>query len=572
MLGGRFVIGRWPLALGGSLAAHAAIVGAALAAWPAPPPAAEPTTSVVVLDDEPPNVTIEAEITQAESGVATADGGAKDDASHDDASGTAEALPSEIVDEAAEASVAAPHPRKRPKHDVASAEHPAKSKQRAKAAHPEEAPDTKRKKKLAKRRNPHTEAAAVAAHPKAAEPRATTTEPPPAPPPDLQAIAAALPAPNAPPPKEKDKEDAKKGKEEHAAAGSGAGTTTTFKFARTTATGGAESVADAQYIGDHDAAAPKNTRVATTTERSSGNARGSGDALPVPEGHANDAKGPLAHTAVAAPSPESSAGDRTTAGRIEGAGPAAGPKPNPRRLFMLGELSDAQIAARPPADQPQITLVVPRKRAPAARLALVVAPQEPPKAPSAPPPSPTAQDLLTQPLPSVTPAPEAVAAEDGFWAGEGEATAGTGTDAADSPDPVAGENVHRTIFKKDGAGWTEVTTLEDAVELSDHAAVSVRQTELGTWFTPVDDLVRLGWRPPLDQLVLGVGGRVTVEFTVRRNGRVAEVSLVDANVPLTLQEAALAAVPEAVAPPPNGYAPLRVRYVFRYGTSGGKLN
>lgn len=566
------MIGRWPLALGGSLAAHATFFGAVLTAWPSPPRAEEATTSVHILDDEAPNVTIEAEITQAEAIAGRAGDGANNLADPDDASGTAEALPPEAVDEAAEALAGAKRSRRVSKHHDRGAERHTHSDRPAKppdaARQPTVSPEPKHK--VTEKRRPSGETAQPEVPPAAPGPPMVATVPPPLPTPVPAFKVAALAKP---PPMEAERpDDAKKGKEAHAAAGSGAGTTTTFKFARTTAIGGGESVADAQYIGDHDAAAPANTRVATTTERSSGNARGSGDTLPVPEGHANDAKGPLAHSAVAAPSPESRAGDRTTAGRVEGAESAAAPTAHQRRIFMLGEVSDAQVAARIAADQPPKTLVVRRKRAPAAKLAVIVAPEPLPPAPISTPAPATAEALLTTPLPAVNDAPAPASSEDGFWAGAGETTAGTGTAAADSPDPTAGENVQRTIFKKDGAGWTEVTTLEDAVELSDQAAVSVRQTELGTWFTPVDDVVRLGWRPPLDQLVLGVGGRVTVEFTVRRNGRVANVGLVDSNVPLTLQEAALAAVPDAVAPPPNGYAPLRVRYVFRYGTSGGKLN
>lgn len=566
------MIGRWPLALCGSVAAHATFFGAVLAAWPAVPIAEEAAASVVVLDDEPPNVTIEAEISQGESSAPGVGEGANNHVTSGEATGTADALPPEVVAAAAETAQSAARARKAPKHDIASVEAQKQSKRHPRQASEETKASEKQMEKAVKKTSLPGEAPSPSARIAAPSKSTPAAVPPELPPPTVDAAAPSAAVAKPPPPAAEVREDAKKGKEEHAAAGSGAGASTTFKFARTTATGGGDSVADAQYIGDHDAAAPTNLRVATTTERSSGNARGSGDALPVPEGHANDASGPLAHTAVAAPSPEARPGDRTTAGRAEGAAPASAPVATRRRLFMLGEVSDAQIAAQREATLPQKTLFIHRKHSPAAKVTVLVAPELPPAAPLASPTPLTAEALLSEPLTAVTPAPEPVAAEDGFWAGEGESTSGSGTDAADSPDPMAGEDVQRTIFKRDGAGWTEVTTLEDAVQLGDHAAVSVRQTELGTWFTPVDDLVRLGWRPPLDQLVLGVGGRVTVEFTVRRNGRVEQVKLVDANVPLTLQEAALAAVPDAVASPPNGYAPLRVRYVFRYGTSGGKLN
>ena len=82
---------------------------------------------------------------------------------------------------------------------------------------------------------------------------------------------------------------------------------------------------------------------------------------------------------------------------------------------------------------------------------------------------------------------------------------------------------------------------------------------------PVDDLVRARWTWPEAEKALGVKGRVVVEFTVGRDGRVSDVALLEANVPLSMQEAALVAVPAAVAPPPDGQGPLRVRYVFRYG-------
>ena len=462
---------RWPLALAGSATAHALGWWTVFALW-TPPPLEEDqiVTAVDLLDEAAPDPTVPAQ----------------------NAAGAAVAGESEVeAGVAAEAKVEPkealrPAPKARPKlkaREVSSASRPNATK-----------PKPVKKKAVVKPNDPNPTPATVSL---------SVAETPPPPP------TAAEPPPD----------DADKDKKNVAASGTGQGAAQSFKFARSATPDQGESAPATAYIGDRNVSAPETLRVATTTERSSGNARGSGEALPVPEAHKHDDRGELAIHAVATPSPEAGGGDETLAGAAPGI-PA---------VQSLPDLS--------PVD------VLTSQRKEPNRRGIAEALPEPASAPT-----------------------------DGFWRGDGAAGAGEGDAAMDSPAPTAGENVQRAVFKKNGAGWTEVTALEDNVLLGDHAAVSIRQTEVGEWFTPVDDLVRLGWRPPLDQVALGVSGRVTLQFVVKKNGRVTDLAMVDANVPLSLQEAALLSVPSAVAPPPRGSAPLRVRYVFRYGTTGSEVN
>ncbi|MBM4367588.1 MAG: TonB family protein, partial [Deltaproteobacteria bacterium] len=170
--------------------------------------------------------------------------------------------------------------------------------------------------------------------------------------------------------------------------------------------------------------------------------------------------------------------------------------------------------------------------------------------------------------PSATAAPGERLADD-FWVapllGTGAGDSGEGSDGEDSPSAVAGDDVAKVIYKRDGAAWIDLAVADERAERGDSNQVNVTRTALGTWFVPVDDLVRATWTWPEAEKALGVRGRVVVEFTIAVDGRVSDVALVDANVPLSMQEAALAAIPAAVAPPPEGEGPLRVRYVFRYG-------
>ena len=451
---------RWPLALAGSAAAHALGWQTVVALWkPAPVEADETVAAVELLEEGAPDATVPSKTAtemepDPEAGVAAA---AATKPPED--APAAPPVPNGAIANAAQAPVAKPE-------QVDDRTAPAHSK-------------------------PPAARLSIAD---------ATRPPPPAP--------EQLPEAEKPKPPPKEPDDSAKN-----IAAAGPGAVQSFKFARTATPDQGESAPATPYIGDRNVSTPATSRVATTTERSSGNARGGGEALPVPEAHQHDERGELARIAVAEPSPEAQGGNSTSAGSAH--------------IFQVDEAPRRKRVAEPEA---------------------ALAPPQPPPPPAEEP------------------------AADGFWGGHGPAVDGEGDASTDSPEPTAGENVQRAVFKKDGAGWTEVTALDDSVQLGDQAAVSIRQTDMGVWFTPVDDLVRLGWRPPLDQIALGVTGRVTLQFVVKRNGRVTELAMVDANVPLSLQEAALLAVPSAVAPPPRGSAPLRVRYVFRYGTTGTEVN
>jgi TonB family protein len=124
--------------------------------------------------------------------------------------------------------------------------------------------------------------------------------------------------------------------------------------------------------------------------------------------------------------------------------------------------------------------------------------------------------------------------------------------------------VERLRLKVDGAGWTELTVLDESVERGEKVAVSVQRTELGVWFTSVDDQVRAGWKSPPAATALGYGGTVVVTFEIARDGAIREVVVAHSNVPVELEQAALGAIPRKVAAPPRGFAPLKVQYSFRY--------
>ncbi|MSQ02421.1 MAG: TonB family protein [Myxococcales bacterium] len=339
-----------------------------------------------------------------------------------------------------------------------------------------------------------------------------------------------------------------------------------FRFARSAGlpSAEAEDVADARHIGDQNVAAPTDTRAATTVERSAGNAKARGEALPIPEGHDAAKDAPTARSAVARPSPVAVTGEDSTAGARPGVGataeargqaqPTAGSAPPPAgpgglRLWVAGELSDADLErVRSPLPPPPVTPRPPVRRKPvriptreepdASTLAATAAPAQPPR----PPPE-----------------------SDGFWGGIGVGDVGLGTTMDATPAAVAGDDVQKATFSDEGAGWTDLTMLDETVTEADNAQVAVRRTALGVWFAPVDDLVRAGWTVPRAAKALGVTGRVIVEFVIDKHGAVKDVTMIDANVDLDLQLAALAAVPAAVPPPPGGTGALRVRYTFRYG-------
>ncbi len=433
------------------------------------------------------------------------------------------------------------------------------------AKHAAKAPavaDAEREKLLAK--------AAIQAPP--AQPAPTPAAEPPPPPPKVEAE----------PPKDRKKPEG----EEAAATGDGSGgasSATWFKFARTSEIGGAAGAPTASpYIGDRNVSVAKAVRVATTTERSAGNGKGHGVALPTPKGHREDDKAPLARDLTPDASAAPVSGANTVAGGPSGAtgsaveaAVAGAPLPMGLHLSVAGEVSDEQVRAAHEADL-VLTAPTPKprrrpaKRAPTAKATPATAPTEtkdlPPAVATAAPPTeaPAASAVSTPP---VVPA----AAEDAFWGGDapedGVANAGAGTAAADSPEARAGEDVKRSVFKKDGAGWTEITTLEDEVELGDAAAVGVRKTDLGVWFTGVDDMVRASWKPPIAELALGAEGRVLIEFTVLRNGKIRDVVMLDSNASKPMQQAAIDAVPAGVPRLPGSYGPLRVRYLFRYGSA-----
>ena len=338
-----------------------------------------------------------------------------------------------------------------------------------------------------------------------------------------------------------------------------------LRFARSAGTPAADpdAVADASHIGDQDIAAPTDTRAATTVERSAGNARARGEALPIPEGHDAAKDAPTARAAVARPSPVAVSGEDSTAGARPGESamdqaeeaqpspPDAAPVPGPSglRLWVAGELSDADLERVRSPLPPPVVKPKPKPR------------RKPTSAPALAELEPSTVTALVAPAPPPRPAPES----DGFWGGGGAGDAGLGSQANDTPAAEAGDDVQKAIFTDEGAGWTDITMLDEDVTEADKAQVAVRRTALGVWFAPVDDLVRGGWKVPLAVRALGVTGSVIVEFTIDKRGAVNDVAMIDANVDLELQLAALAAVPAAVPPPPGGTGTIRVRYTFRYG-------
>ena len=324
-----------------------------------------------------------------------------------------------------------------------------------------------------------------------------------------------------------------------------------FKFARSSAPdGGGTGVGGTEFIGDRTVTVPRTKRSPTTAERGVGNARGVGASSPAPDGHVSAPDAPIRYDVVASPSPAPVAAEPDEAGvrTTEAPSPAATP-PARLRLSWAGEISDAQLeafAAPAPAVVPA-RLVARRKarskRTPAAN----------------PAPTPRAPELPA-PLPPL---------DDEFWSGPGESFVGEGSGDRVGTPGEAGADVQRLVLKVDGAGWTELTALDDDVDKGLIAAVSVQRTDLGVWFATVDDAVRAAWRPPPGALALGHVGAVVLTFEIERDGMVRAVSVVRSDVVVELEQAALGAIPQRVPPPPRGFAPLRVQYTFRYGDVTG---
>ena len=315
----------------------------------------------------------------------------------------------------------------------------------------------------------------------------------------------------------------------------------------------------AEYIGDRDITVARDQRAPTTAERGIGNARGQGLALPVPDGHINENDAPVLDEVIESPSPDGEAPES----QVAGAAPAHAPRADSRpvgpsglRLSLAGEISDAQLAAaaaEAPSPAPQRQARVrPRARPVTATAAT----------------TPTASPSTAAQAPSAWSPP--VPLDDDFWSDDSIGLIGAGEHREDRFDEAEGNDVKAWKLKTDGAGWTELTVLDDRAAQSDRTAVSVRRTDLGVWFTQVDDAVRTAWRPPTSARALGYSGNVVLRFDIQSDGTVRSVSVVRSNTTVELEQAALEAVPRRVSPPPRGFAPLKVQYTFRYGnvTSG----
>jgi TonB family protein len=317
-----------------------------------------------------------------------------------------------------------------------------------------------------------------------------------------------------------------------------------FKFARSSvADQGAAAGSGGEYIGDRDVAAPRTRRAPTTAERSLGNARGTGVAMTVPDGHENAADAPVLDAVVAPPSPtpvEAVPDAPGAPAAVRASLPPVGP--SGVRLTWAGEVSDAEVERVASIEVPAPVPVRKRPRRPV-----------PPPSPAAAPAAPAA------PAP---PAPPKL--DDDFWDGFG-GTGETSTDVAvEGVDAQPGADVQRLRLKVDGAGWTELTALDEDVQQAARAEVGVRKTELGTWFAMVDDEVRAGWRPSRATTALGYSGRVVVTFQIERDGTIRAARVSSSNVVVELEQAALDAIPHQVPPPPRGFGPVEVEFTFRY--------
>ncbi len=335
-----------------------------------------------------------------------------------------------------------------------------------------------------------------------------------------------------------------------------------FMFVRSDAPVDADAVVEgtSPYIGDRNVVVDVHTRAPTTTRRSLADGTSRDEALPVPEEMESDSRAEIAVRTPERESPSPVSGSSQLEGTRSAPTSTTPPPPGGVRLWIEADYSEKTTAPSPSAPPRH------RKATPALVPAEVAekAPGEvhPPEA------TPKTEPLHAAITPRAT-AAQSPRLDDDFWTeplfGTGEGDTGSGTASSDSPASQAGADVAKVIYKRDGAAWIDLAVVDERVEKGETTQVSVSRTALGTWFVPVDDLVRATWQWPEAEKALGVRGRVVVEFTIAEDGRVSDVALVDANVPLSMQEAALEAIPAAVAPPPEGEGPLRVRYVFRYG-------
>jgi len=113
------------------------------------------------------------------------------------------------------------------------------------------------------------------------------------------------------------------------------------------------------------------------------------------------------------------------------------------------------------------------------------------------------------------------------------------------------------------------TVLNESVPLMSEVAITARRTDLGEYMQTAYTQIRDRWFD-LDltahDKALGIGGQVTLEFVITRNGRVQDLRVVSSSGHPSLDQLALEAVPKHLPRLPRklGVPAVRHRMLLRY--------
>ncbi len=156
--------------------------------------------------------------------------------------------------------------------------------------------------------------------------------------------------------------------------------------------------------------------------------------------------------------------------------------------------------------------------------------------------------------------------------GDGQTHAGEGTGIAEAnPGERQRQRGSRAAAGGTGSALTDTATVAgEEIPLDVEVALNAVETPLGRYAASIDQLLREGWRPPLEAQVMSGYGVTTVEFRVDRKGRVTAPALTRMSGVPGLDDAALAAVPTRVPRPARevlaGDDVLTVSYTFRHSS------
>jgi hypothetical protein len=156
--------------------------------------------------------------------------------------------------------------------------------------------------------------------------------------------------------------------------------------------------------------------------------------------------------------------------------------------------------------------------------------------------------------------------------GEGQTRQGEGTGIAEAnPGLQKAQNGSRAAAGGTGSARTDRSlVIDEAVELDIASALNAVETPLGRYAALIDQALRDGWAPPIEDRVMSGYCVTTVTFRVDVRGRVSDKDFVRLCGVEGLDDAAFEAVPERVPRPNNEVLArgehLTVTYSFRHSS------